>query len=93
MANNISAKKRIKINRRNNIRNNSCKSKTKTYIKRYLILVEEYKIKGDKTNLDKISFLLRDTISEIDKAVKKNVYHKNSASRKKSKLQKLYNTL
>ena len=94
MANTRSAKKRIKINQRNSIINRSYKSKVKTFTKQYLNVIEESKnLSVSDLTLQKIQVLLRLTISHIDKATKKKVYHKNNAARKKSKLQKLYNEL
>ena len=94
MANNKSAKKRIKINKRNNIQNNSYKSLIKYYEKMHLKLIQEYKssnqiVVGEaisentKRNLT-ISFAK--VVSHIDRAVKKKVVHKNTAIRKKKKL-------
>ena len=94
MANTPSAKKRININQRNNRINRSYKSKVKTFTKQYLNVIEDSKnLQRDDLTLRKIQGLLKLTISHIDKATKKNVYHRNSAARKKSKLQKLYNEL
>ena len=94
MSNTKSARKRIKISERNSRINRSYKSKIKTFTKQYLNVIKENKnIQIDDLALQKIQVLLRLTISYIDKAAKKKVYHKNAAARKKSKLQKLYNTL
>lgn len=93
MANIKSAKKRVKINQRNNRRNSSYRSKAKTFIKKYLILINDYQTNEDKIILDKIQISLKLAFSQIDKATKKKVYHKNNAARKKANLQKLYNQL
>lgn len=93
MANNRSAKKRIRINQRNCRINRSYKSKVKTFIKQYLNAIEANKNRRDEVTLKRIHIFLRLAISQIDKAAKKKVYHKNNAARKKSKLQKLYNQL
>ena len=94
MANTRSSKKRIKINQRNSRINRSYKSRVKTFTKQYLSAIEESQnIQIDNLDLQKIQVLLKLTISYIDKATKKKVYHKNTAARKKSKLQKLYNEL
>lgn len=91
MANNKSAKKRIKINKRNNIQNNSYKSNIKYYEKRHLNLVQDYKnsdglVVGDKMSKDVKQELINSfaqVVSRIDRAVKKKVIHKNTATRKK----------
>ena len=58
MANNKSAKKRIKINERNRVRN----------------------------RFYKLAKILNSIYSLIDKGTKKNVFHKNTAARKKAQL-------
>ncbi|MDF2871145.1 MAG: ribosomal protein [Anaerocolumna sp.] len=86
MANIKSAKKRILVNETKALRNKAIKSKVKTTIKK----VDAAVAAGDK-DLAKTSLL--DAISEIDKATSKGVYHKNTASRKVSRLSKAVNTL
>ena len=86
MANTKSAEKRIKINKRNRLRNRFYKSSVRTLIKVFLKDLEDYKISkdlDDKKNLNKI---LSSIYSLIDKGTKKNVFHKNAAARKKTKL-------
>ncbi len=86
MANTKSASKRILINKRNRLQNRFYKSSVKTLTKLFLNQLEVYKI--SKTNEDKIKaqILLNSVYSLIDKGCKKNVFHKNTAARKKSKL-------
>lgn len=90
MANNRSAKKRIKINKRNHIQNNSYKSLIKTFTKKYIILIRHFKDKQTLDNYLISRHALNLVFSYIDKAAKKNVLHKNTASRKKSKLYKMF---
>ncbi len=84
MANIKSAKKRIKVIAKKTMRNKMIKSRTKTAIKKLITAVES----GDK-NEAKIALI--NAISTIDKATSKGIYHKNNASRKKSRLTKLVN--
>ena len=86
MANIKSAKKRILVNETKALRNKAIKSKVKTSIKK----VDAAVAAGDK-ELAKTSLLA--AISEIDKATSKGVYHKNTSSRKVSRLSKAVNTL
>lgn len=86
MANIKSAKKRILVNETKALRNKAIKSRVKTSIKK----VDAAVAAGDK-ELAKTSLLA--AISEIDKASSKGVYHKNTASRKVSRLSKAVNTL
>lgn len=94
MANTKSAKKRIKINRRNNIQNNSYKSNIKYYEKLHLNLIQEYKnnnkiIQGEtipENIQQKLLLSFSQVVSKIDRAVKKKIVHKNTAIRKKRNL-------
>lgn len=86
LANIKSAKKRILVNETKALRNKAIKSKVKTVIKK----VDAAVAAGDK-ELAKTA--LTTAISEIDKAATKGVYHKNSASRKVSRLSKAVNSI
>ena len=92
MANNKSAKKRILINKRNNLQNRFYKSSVSTLTKRFLKDLEIYKASQDITDKEEVQLLLNSIYSLIDKGLKKNVYHKNTAARKKAKLAALLKT-
>ena len=92
MANNKSAKKRILISKRNNLQNRFYKSSVKTLIKRFLKDLKIYKNSQSDTNKKKLQLRLNSIYSLIDKGSKKNVYHKNTAARKKAKLATLLKT-
>ena len=79
MPNIKSAKKRVKVIATRTARNKAIKSKVKTYVKKVDAAIES----GDKAAAK--AALLAAT-SEIDKAAKKGVYHKNTASRKVSRM-------
>ena len=79
MANSKSAKKRIKVIEKKTLRNKMIKSRTKTAIKKVHAAVKS------GTAEDKAS-ALNEAVSLIDRATSKGVYHKNNASRKKSRL-------
>jgi small subunit ribosomal protein S20 len=81
-----SAKKRIKVNKRNQIQNRIYKSLVKTFTKKYFALIEEYKINPSEEKIKKIREASNYVYSKIDKAVKKNILHKNTAARKKSQI-------
>nr|YP_009455763.1 30S ribosomal protein S20 [Dictyopteris divaricata]YP_010205270.1 30S ribosomal protein S20 [Grateloupia livida]AQZ24979.1 30S ribosomal protein S20 [Dictyopteris divaricata]UAV85839.1 30S ribosomal protein S20 [Grateloupia livida] len=93
MANTNSAKKRIRTNRRNNERNTIYKSRSKTFIKNYLALTQSYKLTQNEKKILEVKNSLNLALSQLDKAAKKNVYHKNNIARKKSNLLKVYNQL
>ena len=84
MANTSSAKKRIKVIAKKQMRNKSIRSYTKTVVKKLLAAVES----GDKA---KAAEAHRLAVQAIDKATSKGIFHKNTASRKKSQLAKLVN--
>ena len=89
MANNKSAKKRILIAKRNNLQNRFYKSSVRTLTKRFLKDLETYKDSQSNVDREKLQIVLNSIYSLIDKGYKKNVYHKNTAARKKSKLSAL----
>ena len=86
MANNKSAKKRIQIAERNRLVNKSYKSTVKTLTKKTLENCEKYKKDPNKDNENLVKTSLNKAFSLIDKAVKKNVIHKNNGANKKSKI-------
>uniref|UniRef100_A0AB74TK08 Small ribosomal subunit protein bS20c n=1 Tax=Thalassiosira duostra TaxID=3145220 RepID=A0AB74TK08_9STRA len=92
MANNKSAKKRILISKRNNLQNRFYKSSVRTLTKRFLKDLETYKTSQSNTDKEKVQIVLNSIYSLIDKGLKKNVYHKNKAARKKAKLAALLKT-
>mgnify|MGYP001142219330 FL=1 len=92
MANNKSAKKRILISKRNNLQNRFYKSSVRTLTKRFLSDLEVYKDSQSNTDKEKVQIVLNSIYSLIDKGSKKNVYHKNTAARKKAKLAALLKT-
>ena len=79
MANIKSAKKRILVIETKTLRNKAIKSKVKTMVKK----VEAAIAAGDKAAAEAA---LKVAISEISKAESKGIFHKNTASRKISRL-------
>ena len=89
MANNKSAKKSIQIAERNRLINKSYKSTVKTLTKKTIENCEKYKKDPNEDNKNLLQTSLNRAYSLIDKAVKKNVLHKNNGATKKSKINKL----
>ena len=89
MANNKSAKKRIQVAERNRLVNKSYKSTVRTLTKKTLSNCEKYKQEPNSDNKDLIQLSVNEVFSLIDKAVKKNVLHKNNGANKKSRINKL----
>lgn len=81
-----SAKKRVKVTEKKTAQNREWKNKLKTAIKDFENVVET----GNKEEAEE---QLRETIKVIDKAVSRNIIHKNNAARKKSRLTKMYNNM
>ncbi|MGI5969906.1 MAG: 30S ribosomal protein S20 [Lachnospiraceae bacterium] len=86
MANIKSAKKRIIVNRTKADRNKSIRSKVKTAIKKVDAAIAA-------KDSEAAAVALKNAISEIDKAQRKGIYHKNTASRKISRLTVAVNKL
>ena len=86
MANNKSAQKRIKINKRNRLRNKYYKTSVRTLIKIFFQNLETYKTSQNLEEKEELKKILDSIYSLIDKGTKKNIFHKNAAARKKSKL-------
>lgn len=83
MANIKSAKKRILVTAKKTMRNKMIKSSVKTAIKKVLT----------SNNKEEAKVALVNATRAIDKACSKGIYHKNTASRKKSRLSKLVNKM
>jgi small subunit ribosomal protein S20 len=86
MANNKSAEKRIEVNRRNRLRNRFYKSSVRTLMKVFFKDLEIYKVSQNLEDKEKVKKLLSSVYSLIDKGTKKNVFHKNTAAKKKARL-------
>ena len=84
MANIKSAKKRILVNETKAARNKAIKSRVKTSVKKVEAAVAE-------KNAEAAKEALKAAIVEIDKAGTKGVYHKNTCSRKISRVTKAVN--
>jgi small subunit ribosomal protein S20 len=86
MANNKSAKKRIGINERNRLQNRYYKTSVKTLTKLFLKNLEMSKNEQTDKSKTELKTILNSVYSFLDKGTKKNIFHKNTAARKKSKL-------
>ena len=92
MADNKSAKKRIEIAERNRLIKKSYKSTVRTLTKKTLESCKNFKKNPNDDNKNLVNISLNKTFSLIDKAVKKNVLHKNNGANKKSKINKIVKT-
>jgi len=92
VANNKSAKKRILIAERNRLLHKSYKSTVRTFTKKTLENCEKYKKDPNEENKNLVKTSLNKVFSLIDKAVKKNVLHKNTGANRKSKINNFVKT-
>lgn len=88
MANSKSAIKRIAIAERNRLRNKAYKSAIRTLTKTYFAAVDSYSTEPTPENKEAASKAMSAAYSKIDKAVKRNVLHRNNGARKKARLAK-----
>ncbi|MDF1751692.1 MAG: 30S ribosomal protein S20 [Verrucomicrobiales bacterium] len=79
MANNASAKKRIRQTETATLRNRAVKSRLRTFRKQLLAAIED----GDA---EKSTKAYNQYASAADRAAKNNVIHKNAASRMKARM-------
>ncbi len=86
MANIKSAKKRISVIQKKTLRNKMIKSRVKTSIKK----VDAAIAAGDKAAA---AGALIGATSELSKAASKGIYHRNTASRKISRMNKAVNKM
>ena len=84
MANNKSAEKRIKVNERRRLRNQTYRSATRTIVRKAERAIE---VNADEQTTLSLAAALR----QLDKAAGKGIIHRNAASRKKSRLMARYN--
>ncbi|MCI9022475.1 MAG: 30S ribosomal protein S20 [Eubacterium sp.] len=86
LANIKSAKKRILVAEKRAARNKSIRSRVKTAVKKVNAAIEA----KDK---DAAAAALKNATSELSRAVSKGVYHKNTSSRKISRLSHAVNKM
>ncbi|HEX5501692.1 MAG TPA: 30S ribosomal protein S20 [Thermomicrobiales bacterium] len=84
MANSRSARKRIRVNERRRLRNQSYKSATRTLVRK-----AERAIVGGIS--EDTAVTVGEALSRLDKAAAKGIIHRNAAARKKSRLMARFN--
>lgn len=83
---NLSAEKRARQNEKRRIRNKSVKSAIRSAAKKVLVASEKKDAAAAKE-------ALLDMVKRIDSAARKGIVKRNTAARKKSRMQKLVNRL
>ncbi|HVO37807.1 MAG TPA: 30S ribosomal protein S20 [Spirochaetia bacterium] len=86
MARNLSAEKSDRQGEKRRLRNKMIKSRAKTMVKDFVELVGEKKAEDARKKLTELS-------SFLDKAVTKGIIHRNTAARKKSRMNHLLGSL
>ncbi|HEX4206571.1 MAG TPA: 30S ribosomal protein S20 [Ktedonobacteraceae bacterium] len=86
MPNNAAAKKRLRQEHKHRLINRSVKSIVRTEITKARLAIETPAV-NDEDALTAV----RTAISQLDRAAKKGVIHKNNAARRKSRLMKQLN--
>jgi small subunit ribosomal protein S20 len=81
-----SAEKRHRQSEDRRIRNKAVKSTVRTSIKKFVVLAQKKELEGAEG-------ALKDMIKKIDTAARKGIIKKNAASRKKSRMQRLFNSI
>jgi len=80
-----SAEKRHRKSEERRMRNKSVKSSVRTSVKKFVSLAQKKDPGTDAA--------LKDMIKKIDTAAGKGIIQKNTAARKKSRMQRFYNTM
>jgi small subunit ribosomal protein S20 len=81
-----SAEKRHRQSEERRLRNKSVKSSVRTSAKKFVALAQ-------KKDAPQAEAALKDMIKKVDSAAQKGIIKKNAASRKKSRMQRLFNSL
>ncbi len=87
MPNNAAAEKRMRQEQKRRLHNRSVKSIVRTQVTKARQAISTGTV--DETSVEAV----RAAVSELDRAAKKGVIHKNNAARRKSRLMKQLNAL
>jgi small subunit ribosomal protein S20 len=82
-----SAEKRHRQSEERRLRNKAAKSSVRTSVKKFVALTKKKEAGADA------EAALKDMIRKLDSAARKGIIKKNAASRKKSRMQRFFNTL
>ena len=87
-----SAQKRHRQSEERRMRNKSVKSSVRTSIKKFIVLTQKKEASSDGAVNDTES-AFREMVKKLDTAARKGIIKKNTASRKKSRMQIFYNKI
>ena len=85
------AEKRHRQSEERRLRNKSVKSSVRTSTKKFVVLAQ--KAARNPGELGEAEIALKDMIKKMDTAAQKGIIKKNTAARKKSRMQRLFNTI
>jgi small subunit ribosomal protein S20 len=93
-----SAEKRHRQSEERRLRNKSVKSSVRTSAKKFVVLARSIsggaqKPGRDPAEIEAAETALRDMVKKIDTAAQKGIIKKNAAARKKSRMQRLFNSV
>ena len=86
-----SAEKRHRQSEERRLRNKAVKSSVRTSVKKFVVMAQ--KSGRNPADIGETELVLKDMIKKIDTAAQKGIIKKNTAARKKSRMQKLFNTV
>jgi small subunit ribosomal protein S20 len=86
-----SAEKRHRQSEERRLRNKAVKSSVRTSAKKFVVLAQ--KPGRSPSDMENAEAALKDMIKKIDTAARKGIIKKNTAARKKSRMQRLYNSI
>ena len=91
-----SAEKRHRQSEERRLRNKAVKSSVRTSAKKFVVLAqkpEKSSVEGSSKGFEEVEAALKDMIKKIDTAAQKGIIKKNTAARKKSRMQRLFNSI
>ena len=88
---NTSAQKRHRQSEERRLRNKAVKSSVRTSAKKFVVLAQQSG--RNPSEAGETEAALKDMIKKIDTAAQKGIIKKNTAARKKSRMQRLFNSL
>ncbi|MCL2601209.1 MAG: 30S ribosomal protein S20 [Treponema sp.] len=90
-----SAEKRHRQSEERRLRNKSVKSAVRTSVKKFVVLAQKTgrASANPAEDVAETETALRNMIKKLDTAAQKGIIKKNTAARKKSRMQKLFNSL
>ena len=86
-----SAEKRHRQSEERRLRNKSVKSSVRTSAKKFVVLAQ--KAGRNPADVGEAEAALKDMIKKLDTAAQKGIIKKNTAARKKSRMQRFFNTV